>query len=64
VAARGVCVTHVRRVVRLFPLQGCILIRISVTPLDMGDACSLCSNIVMELHYVDLRMMMMMLTTW
>jgi hypothetical protein len=28
-----------------------ILIRISVTISDMGEACSLCSNVVMELHY-------------
>jgi hypothetical protein len=28
---------HVCRVVRLFPLQGWLLIRISMTPSDMGD---------------------------
>jgi hypothetical protein len=28
---------HVCRVVRLFLLQGCILIRISMTPSEMGD---------------------------
>jgi hypothetical protein len=50
VATHRVCVTHVCRVVRLFPLQGCILIQISVTPTDMGEVCLLCLNIVMELH--------------
>jgi hypothetical protein len=39
-----------------------ILIRIFMTPSDMGDACSLCSNVVMELYYVHMRIMM--LTTW
>jgi hypothetical protein len=29
----------------------CILIQISATPSDMGETCSLCSNVVMELHY-------------
>jgi hypothetical protein len=32
--------------------------------LDMGEACSLCSNVVMELHYIDMRIMRMMLTIW
>jgi hypothetical protein len=29
--------THVCRVVRLFPLQGVLLIQISASPLEMGD---------------------------
>jgi hypothetical protein len=29
----------------------------------MGEACSLCSNMVMKIHYVDMRMMRMILTT-
>jgi hypothetical protein len=36
---------------QVISLTRCILIRISTTPLDMGEACSLCSNVVMELHY-------------
>jgi hypothetical protein len=32
-------------------LARCILIQISMTPSYMGEACSLCSNVVMELHY-------------
>jgi hypothetical protein len=36
-ATHGAFVAHVCHVVRLFPLQGCILIRISATPSDMGD---------------------------
>jgi hypothetical protein len=45
---------HVCCVVRLFPLQGRLLIQISVTPLEMGDACS--SNLNVELstsYYYD-----------
>jgi hypothetical protein len=37
VATRGAFVAHVCRVVRLFPLQGCISIRISMTTSEMGD---------------------------
>jgi hypothetical protein len=36
---------------QIYSLARCILIRISMTPLDMGEACSLFSNVVMELHY-------------
>jgi hypothetical protein len=36
-ATHGAFVAHVCHVVRLFPSQGCILIRISVTPSKMGD---------------------------
>jgi hypothetical protein len=39
-------------------LQGyIILIRISTAPLDMGEACSLCSNVEMLYHHVHLRFM-------
>jgi hypothetical protein len=47
VATRGAFVAYVCHVVRLFPLQGCISIRISVTPSKMGDgllAALKCSN--------------------
>jgi hypothetical protein len=37
VATRGALLTYVCRVVRFIPLQGWLLIRISVTPSDMGD---------------------------
>jgi hypothetical protein len=40
VATRGASVVHGCRVIRLFPLQGWLLILISVTPSEMGDACS------------------------
>jgi hypothetical protein len=61
VATHGAFVDHVCRVVRLFPLQGYILIRISVTPSDMGEACSLCPNIGLDLH-CWLRIMRMLAT--
>jgi hypothetical protein len=39
-------------------LQGyIILIRISVTPSDMGEACSLCSNVEVMYHYIHMRFM-------
>jgi hypothetical protein len=41
-------------------LQGyIILIRISVTPSDMGEACSLCSNVEVLYHHVHMRLMVM-----
>jgi hypothetical protein len=41
-------------------LQGyIILIRISTTPLDMGEACSLCSNVEVLYHHVHMRFMVM-----
>jgi hypothetical protein len=40
VATRGAFVAHVCHVVRFYPLQGVLLIRISATPLDMSEACS------------------------
>jgi hypothetical protein len=36
-ATHGAFVAHVCHVVRLFPLQGVLLIRISTTPSEMGD---------------------------
>jgi hypothetical protein len=39
-ATRGAFVAHVCPVVMLFSLQGWLLIQISVTPSEMGDACS------------------------
>jgi hypothetical protein len=43
------CDSHVscRKVILL---ARCILIQNSATPSDMGEACSLCSNIVIKLH--------------
>jgi hypothetical protein len=39
-------------------LQGYIIfIQISVTPSDMGDACSLCSNVEVLYHHVHIRFM-------
>jgi hypothetical protein len=41
-------------------LQGyVILIRISVTPSDMGEVCSLCSNVEVLYHHVHMRFMVM-----
>jgi hypothetical protein len=40
-------------------LARCILIRISLTPLDMGEACSLCPNVEVLFHYVRMRFMVM-----
>jgi hypothetical protein len=34
-----------------------ILIQISVAPSDMGEACSLCSNIEVLYHHVHMRFM-------
>jgi hypothetical protein len=36
---------------QVISLARCILIQISGIPTDMGEACSLCSNVVMECHY-------------
>jgi hypothetical protein len=36
-----------------------LLIRISTTPSDMGEACSLCSNVEVLYHYVYMRIMIM-----
>jgi hypothetical protein len=42
---------HVCHVVRLIPCK-VILIRISATPSDMGEACSLCLNVEVLYHHV------------
>jgi hypothetical protein len=44
-----------------FSLARCKLIRISVTPSDMSDACC-CHSVVMQLHIVMLSMRMMLTT--
>jgi hypothetical protein len=41
-----------------FPAR-CILIQISTTPSDMGETCSLCSNVEVSFHYVHMRFMIM-----
>jgi hypothetical protein len=51
-------VVHVCHVAKLIPCK-VILIRISVTPSDMGDACSLCSNVEVLYHQVHMRFMVM-----
>jgi hypothetical protein len=51
---RGSCVSCCQ----VDTLQGyIILIRISTTQSDMGDACSLCSNVEVLYHQVDMRFM-------
>jgi hypothetical protein len=58
VATYRACVAHVCRVVRLLPCK-VVLIRISATPSDIGDACC-CYNFVEVLfHYVYMRFMVM-----
>jgi hypothetical protein len=47
-----------------FPCKVVILIRISSTPSDMGEACSLCPNVGLDLHICGLRFMRMLLATW
>jgi hypothetical protein len=56
VATRVAFVAHVCHVARLIPCK-VIVIRISVTPSDMGEACSLCSNIEVLFHHVHMRLM-------
>jgi hypothetical protein len=50
VATRGTFVAHMCRVVRFYSVHGVLLIRISTTPSDVGEACSLHLNVVIELH--------------
>jgi hypothetical protein len=47
---------HVCHVARLIPYK-VILIRISATPSDMGEACSLYSNVEVLYHHVHMRFM-------
>jgi hypothetical protein len=47
---------HVCHVARLIPCK-VILIQISATPLNMGEACSLCSNVEVLYHHVYMRFM-------
>jgi hypothetical protein len=56
VATRVAFVAHVCYVARLIPCK-VILIRIFVTPSDMGEACSLCSNVEVLYHHVHMRFM-------
>jgi hypothetical protein len=44
---------------QIISLARCILIRISVTPSEMGEACSLCPNVEVLYHYVHMRFMVM-----
>jgi hypothetical protein len=56
VDTRVAFVAHVCHVATLIPCK-VILIRISVTPSDMGEACSLCSNVEVLYHHVYMRFM-------
>jgi hypothetical protein len=56
VVTRVSFVAHVCHVARLIPCN-VILIRIFVTPSDMGEACSLCSNVEVIYHHVHMRFM-------
>jgi hypothetical protein len=53
---RDAFMVHVCHVARLIPCK-VILIRISATPSDMGEACSLCLNIEVLYHHVHMRFM-------
>jgi hypothetical protein len=44
---------------QVISLARCILIQISATPSDMGEACSLCPNVEVLFHYVHMRFMVM-----
>jgi hypothetical protein len=62
VIAKGdhLCCLHGSRVscCQVDTLQGyIILIRISTTPSDMGEACSLCLNVEVLYHHVHIRFM-------
>jgi hypothetical protein len=65
VATRGACVAHVCHVVRLLPCK-VISIQISVTPSDMGDACSLLSfcRSVISLCSYEIYVYVDNMTTW
>jgi hypothetical protein len=54
VATRDTFVVHVCHVARLIPCK-VILIQISATPSDMGEACLLCLNVEMLYHHVHMR---------
>jgi hypothetical protein len=54
VAAHVAFVAHMCHVARLIPCK-VILIRISATPSNMGEACSLCSNVEVLYHLVHMR---------
>jgi hypothetical protein len=56
VVTRVAFMAHVCHVARLI-LCKVILIRISATPSNMGEACSLCLNIEMLYHHVHMRFM-------
>jgi hypothetical protein len=56
VVTRVTFVAHVCHVARLLSCN-VILIRISATPSDMGDACLLCSNVEVLYHHVHMRLM-------
>jgi hypothetical protein len=65
VATRGTCVVHVCRVVKLFSLARWLLIRISLTPSDMGEACSLLSLCRSAISWGSYEIMVMLImTTW
>jgi hypothetical protein len=58
VVTRVAFVAHVCCVARLIPCK-VILIRISATPSDICEACSLCSNVEVLYHHVHMRFMVM-----
>jgi hypothetical protein len=54
VATRGVFVTSRVSCCQVFPLQGCKLVRISMTLSEMSDSLMLCSNVVVSnIDYMD-----------
>jgi hypothetical protein len=55
VATRVAFVAHVCHVARLIPCKVVIVIRISATHSDMGEACLLCLNVEVLYHHVHMR---------
>jgi hypothetical protein len=58
VGTRVAFVAYVCRVARLISCK-VILFRISTTPSDMGEVCSLCSNVEVLYHHIHMRFMVM-----
>jgi hypothetical protein len=56
VATRVAFIAHVCRVARMIPYK-VMLTQISATPSDMGEVCSLCSNVEVLYHHVHKRFM-------
>jgi hypothetical protein len=65
-ATHGACVTHVCRALKVLSLARCILIQISMTLLNMGDAYSLLSfrRSVNSIYLYEIYDYVNDMTTW